>query len=122
MKWCCFNCGLSMGNGIPPFEAMSVSHGSMLDSRAGLSMPVPFEGMSRSSFCAWCLLFVDEFGQAAAMDKDVTPYRNSDEVVNWVHANREMWFVNIFNAYGTDLTQDQVNVMDWLFDNMRIEV
>ncbi len=120
MQWRCYNCALVMGNHMPPMEALSPVQCDMARLPfAGIELPHPFEDLTRANFCAWCLVFLDEFGEAAALYKNPTCYHNSDEKVNWIHANREMWMANIFNAYGHDISNHQMIVMEYLFNNLK---
>lgn len=61
MQYRCYSCGLKLGDGIPPIEALSTNQaaavGAVEDApqRHDLLQGTKFEGMSTYSFCSFCL-------------------------------------------------------------------
>lgn len=62
MKYHCYTCGIKLGDGIPPLEALSTYQADIVgnrdeDSELRFSTleGTPFEGMSTYSFCEVCL-------------------------------------------------------------------
>lgn len=60
MKWRCYSCGLQLGDGMPPIEALSASQAEVVgvDFVNNVLSGTRFEGMSAYSFCGTCLTLI----------------------------------------------------------------
>lgn len=68
MQFSCYSCGYVFHHGIPPLEALSQAQASVVggveDAPQRFITQGKFEGMSRYSFCSFCLMALDDYPEA----------------------------------------------------------
>lgn len=118
MQYRCYACGIKLGKGIPPLEALSQAQADVVGNknedapqRFNVLDGTKFEGMSTYSFCAFCLLLIQDTPDAFYVDtkpfydevtREYYSWHPDDErrfAFDWVKANRLIHLLRAKSIY-----------------------